>query len=238
MKIIFSPTKTMKTNPDLVSNQRPFFLKESNELLKAMKKLSIPARKKVWGISSSLFEKATLQLDQTITMQGISPAIYTYQGLSFQHISANAMTEDQLAYLQDYFRILSAMYGVLRPLDGIVPYRLEMQKSIDQLNLYKFWSKKLVDYFQGEEIINVASKEYSDALLKEFSGNVIHIVFGHLENGNLKTKATLAKMGRGDLIYYMSEKKVLHSKDLRQSFDHYEYREDLSDEDHIVYLYE
>ena len=104
-------------------------------------------------------------------------------------------------------------------------------------SLYAYWQNKLKDYFQKEEIINVASKEYSDVLLKEYPGKVTHIIFGHLSDGKLKTKGTLAKIARGDLVYSMAERKVTSVNELRVDFDRYRYREDLSDQDHIVYLY-
>lgn len=237
MKIIFSPTKRMKIQDDLFSNQKPFFLKEANELLAQMKTYSEDQRRKIFNTSEGLFQKVNQTLLDTESMMGRTPSLFAYQGLAFQHLSANALGQEELAYLEENLRILSAMYGVLKPKDAVVPYRLEMKTTLPLGSLYAYWQNKLKDYFQKEEIINVASKEYSDVLLKAYLGKVTHIIFGHLSDGKLKTKGTLAKIARGDLVYSMAERKVTSVNELRVDFDRYRYREDLSDQDHIVYLY-
>ncbi len=227
----------MKMDEDFLTTQNPFFLKEANELLEAMKSYSDKERKKIWNVSDALFQRTNQMLLETKSMSGKTPALFAYQGLAFQHLSANALGQKELDYLEEHLCILSAMYGVLKPMDAVVSYRLEMQAFLPSGSLYSYWKNKLKEYFQQEEIINVASKEYSDTLLKDYDGKVTHILFGHLEKGKLKTKGTLAKIGRGDLIYSMTERKIEEVNKLRNSFDHYWYREDLSDEEHIVYLY-
>lgn len=238
MKIIFSPSKKMVFSEELITEQQSFFLKEANYLLHLLKSCSAQELQNIWQISTQLFIKYRQQLDSIDTMRGKMPSIYAYSGLSFQHLSVRAMTDKQILYLEKHLRILSAMYGVLKPMDAVVPYRLEMQATIGKLSLKKFWQEKLRQYFQNEEIINVASKEYSEDWLKNYPGKVTNVIFAHLEGKRLKTKATMAKIGRGDLVYMMAEKEITSPDELRTDFDHYTYCHNLSSENKIIYLYE
>ena len=143
MKIIFSPSKKMVFSEELITEQQSFFLKEANYLLHLLKSCSAQELQNIWQISTQLFIKYHQQLDSIDTMRGKMPSIYAYSGLSFQHLSVRAMTDKQIFYLEKHLRILSAMYGVLKPMDAVVPYRLEMQATIGKLSLKKFWQEKL-----------------------------------------------------------------------------------------------
>ncbi len=129
----------MKMDEDFLTTQNPFFLKEANELLEAMKSYSDKERKKIWNVSDALFQRTNQMLLETKSMSGKTPALFAYQGLAFQHLSANALGQKELDYLEEHLCILSAMYGVLKPMDAVVSYRLEMQAFLPSGSLYSYW---------------------------------------------------------------------------------------------------
>ena len=127
-------------------------------------------------------------------------------------MAPSVFENSQFDYVQDHLRILSGFYGVLKPMDGVVPYRLEMQAkaSVDGANnLYDFWGDSLYREVLDESgiIINLASKEYSQCIEKHLSARdrFITCVFGELENGKVVQKGVYAKMARGDMVRYMAE---------------------------------
>ena len=134
---------------------------------------------------------------------------------------------------------------MLRPLDGVTPYRLEMQGKLQGpgfSSLYQFWGSKLADQLQSESncILNLASKEYSKNIIPFLSKETrfINCVFGQMVNGKLVEKATRAKMARGEMVRYMAERKITDVKEIR-SFDRLDFvfSEEKSDESNYVFIY-
>ena len=158
---------------------------------------------------------------------------------------APSVFEDmQLEYVQNHLRILSAFYGALKPMDGVTPYRLEMQAKIrigDSKNLYEYWGdllyRSVID--DSRIIINLASKEYSKCIEKYLSDKdkYITVTFCEQSGDKLVTKGTYAKMARGEMVRYMAEKEIENPADV-QTFDRlgYNFRRDLSSE--IEYVFE
>ena len=157
---------------------------------------------------------------------------------------APAVFEDgHFAYVQEHLRILSAFYGVLRAMDGVTPYRLEMQAKASVCgckDLYEFWGRSIYDAVRDDDgiIINLASKEYAKCVEKylEKDDKFITISFVEKAGDKLITKGTYAKMARGEMVRYMAE---MHSKDPEdiKTFDRlgYVFREDLSSETEYVF---
>ena len=171
--------------------------------------------------------------------ENLSPALFSYSGLAFQHLSATSLCQEELDYLQEHFRILSGFYGVLKPMDGITPYRLEMLSVFpDGSNLYDYWNDALYRELNDNVIINLASEEYSRCIKDYLQENdrMIHIVFGEFKNGKLITKATKAKMARGDMIWYMAQNHITNPEDIKKFSEHYCYAEELSDDTHFVFV--
>ena len=129
---------------------------------------------------------------------------------------------EQLKYIQEHLRILSAFYGVIKPMDGVTPYRLEMQAkmSIGSVkNLYEFWGNKLYKEVRDESriIINLASKEYYKCIDRYLTNGDIFITCDFVEeaNGKLVTKGTYAKMARGEMVRFMAEKNIKDPQDIK-----------------------
>ena len=149
----------------------------------------------------------------------------------------------QFEYLQDHLRILSAFYGILKPLDGVTPYRLEMQAKAEieeTTNLYDYWGDRLYHSVIDDSriIINLASKEYSKCIEKYLTpqDRYITIVFCELSGDKLVTKGTYAKMARGEMVRFMAENSIENLVEI-QKFDRfgYSFRSDLSSDSEYVF---
>lgn len=245
MQIILSPTKKMLVSIDsFLPEQSPLFIDETTEILAELKKLSYEETKTLWQCSDKLAQENYAHLQELNLTNQTSPAVMTYKGIQYQYMAPDLLTDDGLTYLQQHLRILSGFYGILRPFDGVVPYRLEMQANLavgDTKNLYEFWGKKLYDTLTTESgpIINLASKEYSKAITPYLKPTDLFIepVFASLVDGKLKVKATLAKMARGEMVRFMAENQITTLEGMKQ-FDHpdYAYAPEFSDEQKMVFI--
>ena len=147
----------------------------------------------------------------------MTPAILSYEGIQYQYMAPAVFEERAMEYIQRHLCILSGFYGVVKPLDGVRPYRLEMQAKAHlgkARNLYEFWGNKIYQEVtgtgEGEVILNLASKEYAkcvEAYLKP-ADQYLTCVFGEWSGGKVRQKGTLAKMARGEMVRYMAENEV------------------------------
>ena len=244
MKIIISPAKKMICQSDLLeASSKPVFLEKTKQLLEYLKGLSYEEAKELWKCNDKIarlnYERIqTMHLDRNLT-----PALLSYEGIQYQYMAPSVMEEEQLGYLQKHLRILSGFYGLLRPLDGVVPYRLEMQAKVeigDAKNLYEYWHDMLYRSVIDESriIINLASKEYSKCIEKYLTPKDKYITISFCEQaGNkLVTKGTYAKMARGEMVRFMAENDIENPDDIKK-FDRlgYIFRSDLSSDSKYVF---
>ena len=180
-----------------------------------------------------------------------TPALLSYVGIQYQYMAPHLFSNAQWDYVKEHLRILSGFYGILRPEDRVTLYRLEMQAKLAVENtkdLYGFWGKSLLDaLMEGNEdngtktILNLASKEYSKAIEKYLTPDIRYVtcVFGVLKDGQVKVKATEAKMARGEMVRLMAENKVQEVEEIR-NFEvlEYRYNAELSDDDTYVFIKE
>lgn len=131
IKIIISPSKTMKIDNDTISHrQMPIFLKETQSLLDYLKTLDYDELKAIWKCSDKLAKQNFDRIKNMDLESNLTPAILSFQGLQYQYMGVGTLTYDQLDYIDKHLRVLSGFYGILKPFDGIVPYRLEMQSKV------------------------------------------------------------------------------------------------------------
>ncbi|OLR62270.1 hypothetical protein BHF69_06025 [Anaerostipes sp. 992a] len=245
MKIIISPAKKMKEDHSwLFPQQKPVYEKEAGILLKQLLQYSVEELQVLMKANESIC-RLNYERFRRLDFTGIgTPAILAYEGLQYQHIGADVLEQDQLSYLEDHLRILSGFYGILRPLDEVWPYRLEMQTRLSvgkKKNLYDFWGEKIYRELIKEDhiIINLASKEYSKAVERYLTPDdcFITCIFGELVDGRVKVKGTKAKEARGDMVRYLAERKVEEPEKIKE-FDngHFCYEEALSGERNYVFL--
>ena len=247
MKIIISPAKKMNIDDDIFEyRSKPVFFEQAEEIMNYMKNLSYDECKTIWKCSDKL---AQLNYDRVVNMDlnyRLTPALFSYEGIQYQYMGARVLSRDALEYLQDNLRILSGFYGILKPLDGVVPYRLEMQsKFINYKNkdLYEYWSDKIANSLFEETnlIINLASKEYSKCVekyLKNSPGTkFITCVFGEIKGDKVIEKGTLAKMARGEMVRYLAQNKICDLEELKR-FDklEYKYSQEKSNEKTYVFI--
>lgn len=245
MKIIISPAKKMNIDADsLALETNPVFLDETKILLEWLRTLSYEELKKLWNCNDRIASQNDERVRHMDLEKGLTPAILSYEGIQYQYMAPAVFEEKAMVYIQEHLRILSGFYGVLKPLDGVTPYRLEMQakvKAEDKRDLYAFWGDKLYrEVREGDHVIvNLASKEYSrcvEAYLQP-EDRYVTCVFGELAGGRVKQKGTLAKMARGEMVRFMAEKNIQDPEGMRE-FDRLGYRfsEACSREDEYVFL--
>ena len=247
MKIIISPAKKMNIDDDIFEyRSTPVFFEQAEEIMNYMKNLSYDECKTIWKCSDKL---AQVNYDRVVNMDlnyRLTPALFSYEGIQYQYMGARVLSRDALEYLQDNLRILSGFYGILKPLDGVVPYRLEMQsKFINYKNkdLYEYWSDKIANSLFEETnlIINLASKEYSKCVEKYLENSpetkFITCVFGEIKGDKVIEKGTLAKMARGEMVRYLAQNKICDLEGLKR-FDklEYKYSQEKSNEKTYVFI--
>lgn len=245
MKIILSPAKKMNVDTDtLRCIGLPEYVEQAEEILSWLKERSYTELKKLWGCNDSIAEKNLTRVQNMELRRGLTPAILSYEGIAYQYMAPAVFEEGQLAYVQEHLRILSGFYGILKPLDGVAPYRLEMQAKASvgkYKNLYDLWGKRLYCSVKDEDsvVINLASKEYSKCIEKylEDGDTYITCVFGEVSDGKVVQKGTYAKMARGEMVRYMAEHRIEEPQQIK-GFDRlgYTYREDLSAEREYVFI--
>ena len=245
MKIILSPAKKMNVDTDSLRYMNlPEYLDQAGEILKWLQSKSYTQLKRLWECNDKIAEQNFMRLKQMNLRRNLTPAIISYEGIAYQYMAPAVFEYGQLDYVQEHLRILSAFYGVLRPMDGVVPYRLEMQAKASVggcKDLYELWGRRLYDSVRERDgvIINLASKEYSKCIEKYLTDQDTYItcVFGELTGEKIVQKGTYAKMARGEMVRFMAENKIEDPVKLRE-FDrlHYSYREELSSDSVYVFI--
>ena len=240
MKIIISPAKSLDFDSELNSQNVsvPKFLEKTLAINSILKQKSPSDLMKLQSISEKLSDlnwKRNLEFSRNHNDDNSRPAIFAFNGDVYSGIDAKTLSKEKVYDLQKSLRILSGYYGVLKPLDLIQPYRLEMGTKLQvngSENLYKFWSENItdsiIDEMSSEEIlINLASNEYFDAFNNEkFNGKIISPVFKDFKNGKLKIISFYAKKARGLMVRYIVDNNISNYNDLLGfNLDNYAYNE-------------
>ena len=237
MKIIMSPAKKMRSDEDAsITPTTPCFLKESQVLEEKLKSMSYDELRKLWKTNEKLTDQCMSELENR-AYQPLTCALHAYDGIAFKYLHPFSMSDSERDYLNKHLRILSGMYGVLTPTDGIVPYRLEM--GVKSLNLYKFWGSQIYNSLNDNIIINLASKEYSKCITDYLTDKdqCIEIQFLRNIKGILKQQATYAKMARGAMISYMAKENIENIEDLKKFNDlDFIFNEELSNDHCFVFV--
>ena len=172
MKIILSPAKKMITDTDSIApDGLPEFIEKTTEIQNWLKSKSKEELKTIWKCNDKITEQNFNRLENMDLYHLLTPAVLSYEGIAFQYMAPSVFEDSQFEYVQNHLRIISAFYGVLKPRDGVTPYRLEMQAKVgigETKNLYEYWGdllyRSVID--NSRIIINLASKEYSKCIEK------------------------------------------------------------------------
>lgn len=245
MRIIISPAKKMKIdNDDFEHRHMPVLLHKTRELLTYLRSLSYEELKDMWKCNDKIARLNYNRIRNIDLYNSLTPAILSFDGIQYQYMAPGVFEYDELDYIDEHLRILSGFYGVLRPYDGVTPYRLEMQtKLINWIHksLYDFWADDIAKYLFSESrcILNLASKEYSKCVSRYITKDIrfITCIFGEINDGRVIQKGTLAKMARGEMVRFMAENKIVNVEDIKE-FNRlgYVYREELSNENTYVFI--
>ncbi len=216
MKIIISPAKKMNVDRDTYPvNRLPLYLAQAEKIKEYMQSLSYKEAKALWGCNDKIAGLNFERFREMDLRKGQTPAILAYEGIQYQYMAPSVFTDSALKYVEEHLRILSGFYGVLRPLDGVVPYRLEMQakaKVGGRNDLYEFWGDALYQAArEGDgKIVNLASKEYARCVEGYLQPGDVFLtcIFGQWKDGKVIQKGTQAKMARGEMVRFMAEGEV------------------------------
>ena len=244
LKIVISPAKKMNITDEFPCNATvPVFSDRADVLHGILKNKNIQELKTLWKCSDKLAEQNYQRLHAFSPDQAVTPALLAYEGIQYQHIAPSVFTDAQWHYVNVHLRILSGFYGILKPTDKVIPYRLEMQAKIrigDAKNLYEYWGdllyRSVID--DSRIIINLASKEYSKCIEKYLTpqDRYISVTFCEASGDKMVTKGTYAKMARGEMVRFMAENNIENPLDIKK-FDRlgYLFRSDLSSETEYVF---
>ena len=250
MKIVLSPAKSLNFEQELPTTQHTSssFLKESRQVHKVLKQQSPKNLSELMSISDKLADlnwKRNQDWKTPFTPENARPAIYAFDGDVYTGLDAYSIPVDKLEQLQGSLRILSGLYGYLKPLDLIQPYRLEMGTKLpigESKNLYEFWKKTITDSLnkelkKGELFINLASNEYFSAVdAKALKVPVITPEFKDYKDGKLKMISFFAKKARGLMVRYILDTNAQTIEDLKGfNYEGYQFDANLSKGNNLVF---
>ncbi|WP_191859370.1 peroxide stress protein YaaA [Hanstruepera ponticola] len=250
MKLVLSPAKSLDYDSKLPTTKatESCFLSEAERLNKLLKKKSAKSLSKLMSISDNLGQlnyERNQEWELPFSKDKARPAVYAFNGDVYRGLDVYNISTKKLDKLQDTVRILSGLYGVLKPLDLIMPYRLEMGTKLPvgkNKNLYEFWKKKVTkalndELEEGELFLNLASNEYFKAVdTKALKVPVVHIDFKELKNGDYKTIGIFAKLARGLMARYIIENDAKTLDDIKGfDLENYRFHEQLSKENNLVF---
>ncbi len=222
MKIIISPAKSLdcETQISVTQHTEPIFLEKAAKLASVLKKKSARQLSKLMSISANLGQ-LNYERNQNWTLpftpENARQAIFTFKGDVFRGFDVDSLPVSKLDQLQDKLRIISGQYGLLKPLDLMQPYRLEMGTRLKvgrKNNLYQYWDTSITEALneeleEGELFVNLASNEYFKAIKpKLLKVPVVSCVFKDFKNGEYKTIMTFAKLARGYMTRYIIDNDV------------------------------
>ena len=246
MRIIISPAKKMNIDTDTFAPMGlPVFLSRTKELMDYMKGLSYEEAKMLWSCNDKIAAQNFERYAQMDLERGLTPAILSYEGIQYQYMSPMVFSETALDYVQKNLRILSGFYGIVKPFDGVTPYRLEMQAkaSIGGFkDLYEYWGDSLYQELTSDGdhlILNLASKEYSKCIEKYLGENDLFVtcVFGEEIDGKVVQKGTLVKMARGEMVRFLAENEIDSLEGVKNFHGlGYEFSEELSGEKEYIFI--
>lgn len=247
MKIIISPAKKMNTETDVMEcSGFPVFMEKTEALMEYMKSLEYEEAKKMWGCSDRLARENFQRLSCMDLYKAPTPALLSYEGIQYQYMAPGVFEDRHWAFVQKHLRILSGFYGVVKPLEGVVPYRLEMQAKINLSSckdLYTYWGRDIYEEISGGSrwILNLASKEYSKSVEKFLrpGDKYITCTFGEWKNGKIIQKGTLAKMARGEMVRFLAAEGICEPDGVKEFRGlGFSYQKELSTEENYVFLRE
>ena len=252
MLAVISPAKKLdfETAPKFEDHTLPEFIKDTAILVKTARKMSRAKLKQTMKLSDTLAELNYQRYQNFSTpfhLGNAKQAAWVFNGDTYVGLKADTLNKREMAFAQKHLRILSGLYGVLRPLDLIQPYRLEMGARFNpphRANLYDFWDSRITDNLNAllddqndKTLVNLASSEYFKSVrTKELVGPVLTPIFREIKDGQSRTIGMFAKQARGTMARFIITNRVDKTEGLQPfNLSGYQFRSDLSDDNKWVY---
>ena len=250
MKILLSPAKSLDYKSDLptLKTSEGCFLNEAQYLNNILKEKSPKDLSDLMGISSSLGElnfQRNNSWSLPFSSKNARQSIYAFSGDVYRGLDSYTIEEGKIDFMQNSVRIISGLYGLLKPLDLIQPYRLEMGTKMrvdDNKNLYEYWGKKITSQLNkeltdDEPVLNLASNEYFKAIdSKVVKSDIYTANFKQLKNGEFKTIAIFSKKARGMMTRFIIDNNITDVNDLKSfNYDGYLFHESLSSKKEFIF---
>lgn len=253
MLMVISPAKTLDYTSPLATQEYslPRYLEQSAQLIEVLRKISPNELAELMKLSDKLAGLNVARFTEwqpDFTLENARQAILAFRGDVYTGLDADSLSAADFKYAQQHLRILSGLYGVLRPLDLMQPYRLEMGTKLDNpvgANLYEFWGEQITDSLnqclaeqKTDVLLNLASNEYFKAVKpKQLKATLIDVDFKDLKNGQYKIISFYAKKARGMMARYVIENKIDSVAGLRKfNTQGYYYSAEQSKPEHLVFL--
>ena len=253
MLMVISPAKTLDYTSPLATQEYslPRYLEQSSQLIEVLRTLSPNQLAELMQLSDKLAGLNVARFTQwqpDFTLENARQAILAFRGDVYTGLDADSLSAADFKYAQQHLRILSGLYGVLRPLDLMQPYRLEMGTKLDNpvgANLYEFWGEQITDSLnqclaeqKTDVLLNLASNEYFKAVKpKQLKATLIDVDFKDCKNGQYKIISFYAKKARGMMARYVIENKIDSVAGLRKfNAQGYYYSAEQSKPEHLVFL--
>ncbi|SFT98417.1 hypothetical protein SAMN04489724_3161 [Algoriphagus locisalis] len=249
MLILISPAKTLDySTPNFTESTQPDFQTDTQSLVRIMKKKSAKEIGELMHISDNLAElneERFKTFQKEFTEENSKQALLAFKGDVYTKIDVDEYSKEDFDFAQSHLRILSGLYGLLKPLDLIQPYRLEMGIKLENKkgkNLYEFWDKKIAkainEAAMGQPIINLASQEYFKAVhLKSLKSPLINIEFKEFKDDSYKIIGFFAKQARGMMSNFAIKNRITDPEQLK-TFNEggYEYSDKLSEDNTWIFV--
>ena len=250
MKILISPSKTLNFDSQIKSkfNSESRLMDETKVLHKILLKYTSNDLKNLMSVSDKIAElnfNRFKNWEDPTSSEDSRQAVYAFKGDVYSGLEADTIEEDKFDYLQNSLRIISGYYGILRPFDKILPYRLEMGTKLENengSNLYKFWGDKITDLLNddiedSDIVVNLASEEYFKSVnKKKVNAKIITPVFKEFKNGSYKVIAIYAKKARGLMSRFLIDRESIKIDDIKLfDTDGYSFDGNLSSENELVF---
>ncbi len=250
MIILLSPSKTLDFDHNIMGETEPGFLEETMALNKSLKKYSKKKLGQLMNISDKLAElnyNRNQQFQESFTEENSRAAMFAFKGDVYLGLQAQEFKKKDVTYANKHLRILSGLYGLLRPMDKMQAYRLEMGTNLKvgrKKNLYDFWGNKIADQLKesladhkNKSIINLASNEYFKAVkLDGLKDQIIEIGFKEYRDGKLKFVSFNAKKARGLMSQYIIKNRISKLDGIKAfNLEDYAFDETLSTENHLMF---
>ena len=245
MRIILSPAKKMQHDENGPAfRDLPVFLSDAEKIKDSLNEKSFSELKALWACNEKITEQNIERLSSMDLRGKLTPALLSYDGIAYQYMAPTVFETEMLSYVQEHLRILSGFYGIVRPMDGVTPYRLEMQAKLEidgAKNLYDYWGDRLYKEVRDSSgiIINLASKEYSKCIEKYLQpgDRYISCNFFEEQEGKLVQKGVYCKMARGEMVRFMAENRVEEPGGIKQfSVMGYRFSKELSSEKEYIFV--